>query len=92
MKSTTQTTNDQLGYAFLLAFMAIICNLMWLLFRLFRPFSLGILPQQNFEIFAIATPPANTTPKLLYAVARLKKKTTALLTPQQQPKEEATPK
>ena len=82
----------QLEYAFLQALLAILWNVIWLLFRHFRQTSPGILPELNSKISVTSTPPYNTTTKCCMLVPASSKKAIALLTPQQHLNEEATPK
>ena len=41
-KHNTNPMMDQIACTFLMALMAIIWNIIWLVFRLFRPLSLGV--------------------------------------------------
>ena len=74
-----------MGYALLLALLALLCKYPLLL-------SPGILPELNYEISVTSTSPCNTTTKLLNAGARPKQRIIAALTPQQQPNEEIATK
>ena len=66
--------------------MTIICSFIWSVFQPSRPLSLGLLPEQNYNPLLILLQ------RLSYAGGRPKQKATATLAPQQQSREETTPK
>ena len=71
---------DENVYTFLRALMVITCNFIWLIFRHFRPSSLGYTSEKNSNIIETASPPDATTPKMSYAGTRQKQRTTPVLT------------
>ena len=77
---------DQFAYAFLVALIAIICNIIWSIFRYFIPSSQGLRPDQSSEFIETTTSPDDTTPKMLYADIRPKQKAAALTLNQKQKK------
>ena len=68
---------DQTVYSSLVALMTITCNIIWSVFRYYRPSSLSFLPEQNSEIAESVTSPDGTTPKMFYPGARPKQKAAA---------------
>ena len=77
---------DQIGYAFLVYLMAIVCSIIWPILSYFRPSSLVFSLEQNSKITETTKLLDGTTPNMSYAGVRPKQKVTVTLTPQLKPK------